>query len=73
MFSTKKLIEIRMMLQARYQNSLPSDILKGFQKEDEFIDEIRAYITKNIATPNLTAEVISRQFGMSRMQLHPQL
>jgi len=62
-----------MLLQARYQNGSSSDILKGFQKEDEFIDKIRTYIIENIATPNLTSEVISYQFGMSRMQLHRKL
>ncbi len=69
----RKLIEIRMMLQARYQNSLPQSILKGFEKEDAFIKELKAYITENIETTNLTGEVIGRQFGMSRMQLHRKL
>jgi len=69
----RKLIEIRMMLQSRYQNSSSSNILQGFEKEDEFINEVRTYITKNINEPNLTGEIISRQFGMSRMQLHRKL
>jgi len=69
----RKLIEIRMMLQARYQNNLTSNSLKGFQKEDEFIDKIRTYIIENIETPNLNSEVISHQFGMSRMQLYRKL
>jgi len=66
----RKLIEIRIMLQARYQNGLSSETLKGFQKEDEFIDKVRTYIIENIASTSLTSEFISRQFGMSRMQLH---
>ena len=69
----RKLIEIRMILQARYQNGLSPDILQGFEKEDEFINEVRIYITENINESNLTGEVISRQFGMSRMQLHRKL
>jgi len=69
----RKLIEIRMMLQARYQNNLTSDTLIGFQKEDEFIDKVKTYITENIAEPNLIAEIIARHFGISRMQLHRKL
>jgi len=69
----RKLIEIRMMLQARYQNNLTFGTLNGFQKEDEFIDKVRTYIIENISTPNLTSEIISHQFGMSRMQLYRKL
>ncbi len=69
----RKLIEIRMMLQSRYQNSSASSVLKGFQKEDKFISELKTYIIENIDEPNLTGESISSHFGMSRMQLHRKL
>ncbi len=69
----RKLIEIRMMLQSRYQNSSAPGVLQGFQKEDEFINELKTFITENIAESNLTSEVIGNQFGMSRMQLHRKL
>ncbi len=69
----RKLIEIRMMLQSRYQNNFAPGVLQGFQKEDEFINKLKTYITENITEPNLTSEVIGNQFRMSRMQLHRKL
>jgi len=68
--SNHKLNEMQMRLQA---HNLTSSILKDFQKEDKFIDKVRTYIIENIMAPNLTSEVISHQFGMSRMQLHRKL
>ena len=71
----KKLIELRKLLQSRYQGrnrELPqADPV--FQKEDVFISELKNYISENISKPHLSTTQISSHFVMSRMQLHRKL
>lgn len=69
----QKLIEIRQILQQRYQQQIPSSeksIEEKFQKEDQFITELRAYIFEHILTDNLNGDKIGQHFGMSRGHLH---
>lgn len=67
----KKLIELRQLLQQRYQNQdeLP-DNNTTFQKEDRFISELRNYITENIGNPGLGSEAVTAHFAISRTQLY---
>lgn len=73
----EKLIEVRQLLQQRYQSNssihLPINSGETYQKEDKFITELKAYILKNIDQPNLTGDAIGRQFGMSRVHLYRKL
>ena len=43
-----------------------------FAKEDVFVEELKTYILKNIDR-TLNGDIIGKQFGMSRMQLHRKL
>lgn len=72
---TKKLIELRQLLQVRYRNDLALPIEQNpiFQKEDKFVNEFKGYILAHVSESNLGTEVISRHFAMSRMQLHRKL
>ncbi|MCB0375347.1 MAG: response regulator, partial [Sinomicrobium sp.] len=65
----KKLIELRKLLQLRYQNQ-NQDMQQAdpvFQKEDHFINELKTYINNHISDPGLNVEAISRHFFISRM------
>lgn len=70
-----KLIEIRNILQNRYQKiaTKPSSVLDEsipFQKEDSFIEELTNYILSNIDSNNLNAQSIGLHFGISRAQVY---
>ncbi len=68
----RKLIELRQLLQLRYSNQLNENSQKleeQFASEDAFFQELRAYILENM-TGTLNGDIIGKQFGMSRMQLH---
>ena len=70
----KKLIELRQLLQKRYQNqSAPPDYDETFQQEDRFVSELRDYITENISNPNLGSEAVTDYFAISRTQLYRKL
>ncbi|MEM9686965.1 MAG: ATP-binding protein, partial [Bacteroidota bacterium] len=69
----QKLIELRQLLQQRYQNSEIPEENTTFKKEDAFIGQLRDYILENISEPDLNGERISSHFAMSRMQLHRKL
>ncbi len=67
-----KLIELRQLLQLRYTNQLSESnqkVEEQFASEDAFFQELRAYILENI-TGTLNGDIIGKEFGMSRMQLH---
>ncbi len=69
----QNLIEIRRMLQQRYQNNNPSvhDII--YQQEDAFIGNLRTYILQNIDESDLNGDRIGKHFTMSRVHLYRKL
>lgn len=70
----KKLIEIRQLLQRRYQSGEASGNKFRGKKEDRFIVELKEYITRHINDPRLSGgELVSQHFAMSRMQLYRKL
>ncbi|MEZ4849205.1 MAG: response regulator [Bacteroidia bacterium] len=69
----QNLIEIRQLLQQRYQNDLQTPTPDSYQQEDEFIIGLREYILENIDEPNLNGDIIGQQFAMSRVHLHRKL
>ncbi|MCB0375274.1 MAG: response regulator, partial [Sinomicrobium sp.] len=70
----EKLIEIRQLMQQRYQGNALSGNNPEFKTEDRFITDLKNYITQHISDPGLGGgEIISRHFAMSRMQLYRKL
>lgn len=73
----QKLIEIRQLLQNRYQkNDLPPSSINPittFDKEDVFITRLRQFIIENIDDSDLNGTFIGKKFKISRMQLHRKL
>ena len=70
----KKLIELRKLLQERYQSrEHPPEESPVFKKEDGFISELKNYILENLSEPGLGVENISKHFAMSRVQLYRKL
>jgi len=71
----QKLIEMRQLLQQRYQK----DNLEGtpeveiYQKEDKFILLLKKIITTHIDDSELNGEKIAKKISISRMQLHRKL
>lgn len=69
----EKLIEIRRLLQQRYQNAiLPSDN-DTFQQEDEFVINLRNFIHQRIDDSQLNGDYIGKHFGLSRVHLYRKL
>ncbi|MFK7932757.1 MAG: ATP-binding protein, partial [Saprospiraceae bacterium] len=74
----QKLIEIRQLLQQRYQQQpvlASGKILEQrdearFEEEDQFITELRAFIHEHINADNLNGDKIGKHFGISRGHLH---
>ncbi|MFN0217090.1 MAG: ATP-binding protein, partial [Saprospiraceae bacterium] len=70
----QKLIEIRLLLQKRYQDSLsPTAADETFEQEDAFILELKTYILENLDEADLNGDIIGRHFGMSRVHLFRKL
>ncbi|MCO6492123.1 MAG: response regulator, partial [Phaeodactylibacter sp.] len=69
----EKLIEIRRLLQQRYQDGLPPSSDDAYRQEDEFIVNLREYILERIDEADLSGDRIGRHFGMSRTHLHRKL
>ncbi len=70
----KKLIELRKLMQQRYQSrQTPPEENLEFKKEDRFIGELKGYILENLSEPSLDVDTISRRFAMSRVQLYRKL
>ncbi len=65
----QKLIEIRQLLQQRYVNGRSPDNHKHFSKEDEFIVELKAFITKNIEESNLNGDLVGSKMTLSLQSL----
>ncbi|MCK6690482.1 MAG: ATP-binding protein [Thermoanaerobaculia bacterium] len=72
------LLETRKKLQAKYSNpsragtALPESGQGGESpdREDRFLEKIRAVVEENLLQPNLTVEDISRMLGMSYPVVH---
>ena len=69
----EKLIEIRHLLQARYQRGLPLIKNDTFRQEDEFIINLKTYILKHIDESDLSGDHIGKHFAMSRVHLYRKL
>lgn len=69
----QKSIEIRQLLQKRYSGTSPSRLDEEYNKEDEFILQLKAYITANIDQSKLGGDEIGQHFGMSRVHLYRKL
>ena len=73
----QKLIAIRQRLQERYKNeSVNIDLSSSklnFQKEDNFITQIKSFILDNLDNQQLNVDLIGQQFAISRMQLYRKL
>lgn len=69
-----QLIKIRQLIQQRYQNNSDNAVrtpeVKVYEQEDTFINELKAYIIKNISDAQLSVIGISEHFFMSRTQLY---
>lgn len=71
----QKLIELRKLLQLRYTRQLDKHSQKKdaqYEKEDAFVKELKDYVLENINN-TLNGDIVGKQFGMSRMQLHRKL
>lgn len=69
----QKLIDIRQLLQKRYENDIEPAKHETYQKEDEFIINLREYILQNIDSTNLNGDSIGKHFGVSRANLYRKL
>jgi len=69
----EKLIELRQLLQKRYQYSSFAKITQHpitYKEEDVFISRLYKFIVANIDNTNLNGDLIGENFKISRMQLH---
>jgi signal transduction histidine kinase/DNA-binding response OmpR family regulator/ligand-binding sensor domain-containing protein len=57
--------EVKSALENTFENTLES-----LAQEDEFVQNIKAFVLKNIEESELNGEIIGKEFNMSRMQLH---
>ncbi len=69
----KKLIDLRQLLQKRYQNGLPTSTDKAYPEEDIFVTNLREFILENINNVSLNGDVIGKHFGMSRVHVYRKL
>lgn len=71
---TQKLIELRQLMQARYQlgnqDNSNQETNTTFKKEDEFIIGLKSYIIEHLQDSNFTGEELANQFNMTRVHLH---
>ncbi|GAA5032144.1 hypothetical protein GCM10011506_24400 [Marivirga lumbricoides] len=71
----EKLIEIRKKLRERYSQELvlkPMDIAIA-PADEVFLDKVQSLMDNKLSAPDFTAEMFSKEIGMSRMQLHRKL
>lgn len=69
----EKLIELRQLLQQRYQNNqtkADNEATVLYQKEDRFILKLKTYILENLDNEQLSVEQIGQHFYISRTQLY---
>lgn len=71
----QKLIALRQLMQKRYQNGIQTSENgnEEFQKEDEFIIELRTFILENLEESDLSGDRLGKHFGMSRVHLYRKL
>lgn len=69
----EKLIEIRKLLQQRYQNNIIKENSEIYLQEDEFIVKLRSFILRNISDPDLNGDKIGSHFALSRVHLYRKL
>ncbi|MCO6489483.1 MAG: response regulator, partial [Phaeodactylibacter sp.] len=65
----EKLLELRRKLQQKYQSAEED----GSAPEDAFLQKVREAITAHLDDPDFSVEQLSREVGMSRVQLHRKL
>ncbi len=69
----EKIINLRTILQQRYQNNALAENKDAFQQEDAFILKLRSFILKNIHDPDLNGDKIGGHFALSRVHLYRKL
>jgi len=72
----QKLIEIRTLLQQRFQGitNIKKEVAPfAFEQEDSFIEEVKTIIETHLTATTLNGAFIGKQLGMSRMHLHRKL
>jgi DNA-binding response OmpR family regulator len=70
---TEKLIEIRRLLQQRYQSGSPPAEADTYGQEDAFISTLHNYVLAHIDETDLSGDRIGQHFGMSRIHLYRKL
>lgn len=71
----EKLIELRTQLRERYSQEVilqPKDIAIS-SVDERFLDRVQSIIDSHLTKSDFTAELFSKEIGMSRMQLHRKL
>ncbi|MEQ8477330.1 ATP-binding protein [Fulvivirga sp.] len=71
----EKLIELRTQLRERYSQEVilqPKDIAIS-SVDEKFLDRVQSIIDSHLTKSDFTAELFSKEIGMSRMQLHRKL
>lgn len=69
----QKLIEIRQLLQKRYQQKEDVEELPFLPKEDAFITQLRTFIIEKLDESKLNGDFIGQHIGMSRVHLYRKL
>lgn len=69
----EKFIELRRLLQHRYQAGRPSVRDDRYRQEDEFITQLRDYVLQHLDETDLNGDRIGKHFGMSRVHLYRKL
>lgn len=69
----QKLIEIRRLLQQRYNQDFQPQNDGLFQQEDEFITALRSFILEHLDEPDLDGDRVGRHVGLSRVSLYRKL
>ncbi len=69
-----KLIELRQLMQKRYESTAAKQgHAEAFDQEDTFVAELKAYVIEHMTAPELGVDSISNHFGISRTQLYRKL
>ncbi len=71
----QKLVELRAQLRSRYSQEVilrPKDIAVS-STDEKFLERVQQLLDERLTDPSFSAELFSREIGMSRMQLHRKL
>ncbi len=70
-----KLIELRKAMRDKYSGKLDvkEETVKVKSADDKLLDKVEAFVTKELANPDLSVELIAQEIGVSRSHLHRKL